>query len=122
LPQHRRSALFKLAKALAVTGAICAGAARAGAADLGEAIESGPYLFRVNCPTETYLAQWTPDAMDPGKNYFRIATGDVNLDCSIYDYDPRYDAALPRRACRYPGGAIRAFPALLIPLGATHCR
>ena len=80
------------------------------------------YLFRVDCKGETYVAQWDSGAVDPGKNHFRIATGDANLDCSIYDYVARTDRDLPRRWCSGPDGVIRGFPPLLILLGLSHCR
>lgn len=80
------------------------------------------YLFRVDCSGEAYVAQWDSGAVDPGKDYFRIATGDRNLDCSVYDYNGATDRGLPRRWCSGDAGAIRAFPPILIPLGATHCR
>jgi hypothetical protein len=110
------------AKALPLVAAASIYAAGAAAADLVESVPSNVYLFRVNCPMERYVAQWAPGPADRGRNYFRIATGDANLDCSIYDYDARTDAALPRRDCGDPGGVIRGFPGILILLGATHCR
>ncbi|MEJ0092428.1 MAG: hypothetical protein WDN46_03045 [Methylocella sp.] len=78
------------------------------------------YQFRVSCADETYIAQW--DGSDFDKDRFRIATGDTNLDCSIYDYDARTDGNLPRRWCGDPGGIIRGFPPALILSGLSHCR
>jgi hypothetical protein len=111
---------------LLAAGSICASAAGAASLVEGvpwvEGVPSNVYLFRVNCPMERYVAQWTPGPADRGRNYFRIATGDANLDCSIYDFDARTDGALPRRDCGDPGAIIRGFPGFLILLGATHCR
>jgi hypothetical protein len=106
---------------LAVVALVLIAAADCVAADFAEGFYPA-YLFRVNCPADHYVAQWTPGPGDPGKDYFRIATGDLNADCPIYDYNPYTDAALPRRACQDPGGVSRGFPAALIFLGATHCR
>ncbi len=86
------------------------------------AASANPYLFRVDCKDETYVALWDSGPVDPGKEYFRIATDDRNLDCSIYDYNRLTDRDLPRRWCSGPAGIIRAFPPVLILLGATHCR
>jgi hypothetical protein len=80
------------------------------------------YLFRVDCKGKAFVAQWDSGAVDPGADYFRIATGDRNSDCSIYDYNGGTDRDLPRRWCSGPAGVIRAFPPILIPLGLTHCR
>ena len=80
------------------------------------------YRFRVNCADETYVAQWDADSPDLDKDDFRIATGDTNLDCSIYDYDARTDRNLPQRRCSGPSGVIRGFPPLLILSGLSHCR
>lgn len=111
-------------KMLAIFAAGANFAATCLAADLGEEFQPAPafFLFRVNCPGDDYVAQWLPDRADRDKNYYRIATGDANLDCSIYDYDSKHDGALPRRLCQEPGGTIRGFPAFLILLGATHCK
>ena len=86
------------------------------------AAHANAYLFRVDCKGETFVAQWDSGAGDPGQDYFRIATGERNLDCSIYDYNHRTDRDLPRRWCSGPDGVFRAFPPILIPLGFTHCR
>ncbi len=80
------------------------------------------YSFRVDCKGESYVALWDSGPDDPGLDYFRIATGDRNQDCSIYDYNGRYDRDLPRRWCSGDAGIIRAFPPILIPLGFNHCR
>lgn len=80
------------------------------------------YLFRVDCKGETYVAQWDSGPVDPGQDYFRIATGDRNQDCSIYDFNHRTDQELPRRWCSGDAEIIRAFPPILIPLGFNHCR
>ncbi|SFK75957.1 hypothetical protein [Methylocapsa palsarum] len=115
-------AMLNIGKALSLlaAGAICA--AGAAAADLAESAPSNVYLFRVNCPMERYVAQWAPGSADRGQTYFRIATGNANLDCSIYDYNAATDAALPRRDCGDPGGIIQGFPGFLALLGATHCQ
>jgi hypothetical protein len=80
------------------------------------------YSFRVDCKGESYVALWDSGPDDPGQDYFRIATGDRNQDCSIYDYNRRWDHDLPRRWCSGDAGIIRAFPPILIPLGFNHCR
>ncbi|WP_026607933.1 hypothetical protein [Methylocapsa acidiphila] len=81
------------------------------------------YLFRVSCwDDETYVALWDGGAADLGKTHFRVATGDANQNCSIFDYDPKADASLPRRWCSDPGAAIEFFPPILLMAGATHCR
>ena len=80
------------------------------------------YLFRVACPDETYVARWEASAPDPGKYSFRIATGNANLDCSIYDYDAKTDGNLAQRACSIPDSIIRGFPPLMILVGSTHCK
>lgn len=80
------------------------------------------YFFKVSCPMESFVAQWASGDPDPGRSHFRIATGDLNLDCSVYDYDPRTDRDLPRRWCSGPDGIIRGFPPALIVLGQSHCR
>lgn len=85
-------------------------------------VHAKAYLFRVSCADEAFVAEWMPGSSDPGKDYFRIATGDSNLDCSIYDYDVTKDSRLPLRWCSDPGGIIRGFPPLLILLGTSHCR
>ncbi len=79
------------------------------------------YLFGVRCNDEAYVAQWDSGAPDPGKEYFRLATGDLNLDCTIHDYDNKTERDLPRRWCREAGGILRGFPPMLIILGTTHC-
>jgi hypothetical protein len=86
------------------------------------AAQANAYLFRVDCKAETYVAQWASGPVDPGKDYFRIATGDSNLDCSIYDYNARLDQDLPRRWCSGPDGVSGGFPSFLILLGQSHCR
>jgi hypothetical protein len=80
------------------------------------------YQFRVNCTNEVFVALWDASSNDPGEDYFRIATGDANLDCSVYDYNTKGDRSLPRRWCSYPGGIIRGFPPILILSGLSHCR
>lgn len=80
------------------------------------------YMFQVTCADDKYVAQWTSGAVDPGQDHFRIATGDANLDCSIYNYNPKTDRDLPRRWCSDPGGVIRGFPPILILTGLSHCR
>lgn len=80
------------------------------------------YSFRVNCKDEDYIALWAPGPVNPGKDYFRNATGHANLDCSIYDYDAKTDRNLPQRWCDYPGGIIEGFPVLLILTGMSHCK
>ena len=91
-------------------------------ADVPDLVRVEAYSFHVVCPGDDYVAQWIIPPNDPGKDYFRIATGDQNLDCSIYDYNRATDADLPRRLCDDPGGLIRGFPLLLILLGAKHCK
>lgn len=80
------------------------------------------YLFRVDCASESYVAQWDAGAVDQGASDYRIATQDRNLDCSIYDYSARTDRNLPRRWCTGASGIIRGFPPLLVLLGQTHCQ
>lgn len=80
------------------------------------------YAFRVACTNDSYVALWNAGEPDPGKDYFRLATGDLNLDCTIADHNPRWDAGLPERWCAHPGPIARGFPPLLIIMGATHCR
>lgn len=80
------------------------------------------YSFRVNCSEESFVALWDSGFPDPGIYHFRIATGDVNLDCSVYDYFAKTDRDLPRRWCSDPGAAIQFFPQILILSGASHCR
>lgn len=80
------------------------------------------FLFRVACPDDVYVAQWLAVPFGPSKYYYRSATSLQNIDCSIYDYDPKTDASLPRRDCGDPGGLVRGFPIFLIPLGFVHCR
>lgn len=92
------------------------------AATLASPARANVYQFRVDCTGESYVALWDAGAVDPGSDYFRIATGDRNLDCSVYDYNRRADRDLPRRWCSGESGVIRAFPPALILLGATHCR
>jgi hypothetical protein len=89
---------------------------------IASAANAKTYRFRVNCADETYVAQWEADSPDLDKDYFRVATGDANLDCSIYDYDARTDRNLPQRWCSGPSGIIRGFPPLLILSGLSHCR
>ncbi|MGO9674373.1 MAG: hypothetical protein ACLPSF_09460 [Methylocella sp.] len=89
---------------------------------ISPAAYANTYLFRVDCKGAQYVAQWDSGPVDPGPDYFRIATGDRNSDCSIYGYNAGTDRDLPRRWCSGPNGIIRAFPPILIPLGATHCR
>jgi hypothetical protein len=79
------------------------------------------YLFRVDCPDGAYVARWETSAPDPGKYSFRIATGNANLDCSVYDYNAKTDRDLPQRLCSIPDSIIRGFPPLMILLGYTHC-
>jgi hypothetical protein len=86
------------------------------------AAQANDYFFRVDCKDETYIAQWASGPVDPGKPHFRIATGDANLDCSVYDYNARTDRDLPRRWCSGPDGVLRGFPPILILLGQSHCR
>jgi hypothetical protein len=52
---------------------------------IASAANAKTYRFRVNCADETYVAQWEADSPDLDKDYFRIATGDTNLDCSGTD-------------------------------------
>jgi hypothetical protein len=85
------------------------------------AVNAQTYLFRVSCADETFVAQWDTSSIDRGKDHFRIATGDSNLDCSIYDYDATTDRNLPRRWCGDPG-IILGFPPFLILFGISHCR
>ncbi|ACK52486.1 hypothetical protein Msil_3601 [Methylocella silvestris BL2] len=86
------------------------------------AADSGAtYLFRVDCRDEAFLARWIPVPGDPDKDYFRSATGTLNLDCSISDYNPKTDRGLPQRICSDPGGIINGFPPALIVAGLTHC-
>lgn len=92
------------------------------AADQPGMVPVGVYLFRVECPGDPYVAEWPAGPGDQGKDYYRIATGHLNFDCSVYAYDPTTDAMLPRRLCRDPGGLILGFPVMLILLGATHCK
>jgi hypothetical protein len=66
-------------------------------------------LFRVDCPHGAYVARWEASAPDPGKYRFRIATGNVNLDCSIYDYSTSFATPDPTRAPG-PAPASIAFP------------
>ncbi len=80
------------------------------------------YMFRVSCGEENYVALWDGGLFDPGGDHFRIATGDANLNCAIYDYDAKTDQSLPRRWCSDPGAAIEMFPPILLMAGATHCR
>jgi hypothetical protein len=80
------------------------------------------YMFRVSCADETYIALWDGGSSDPGKGRFRIATGDANQNCLIYNYNAKTDGSLPRRWCSDPGAAIEMFPPILILSGATHCR
>ena len=86
------------------------------------AARAQPYLFRVVCKDEVFVARWDAGAPDPGKDSFRIATGNSNLDCSIYDYDAKTDTGLPQRLCTVPDSIIRGFPPAMILLGATHCK
>ncbi len=80
------------------------------------------YLFHVSCADGAYVAQWDSAPVDLGEDHFRLATGDVNFDCSIYDYDAKADRDLPRRWCSDIGGIIRGFPPALILAGMTHCQ
>jgi hypothetical protein len=86
------------------------------------AAQANVYLFRVDCKGETYVAQWSSGPVDPGRDRFRLATGNANLDCAIYDFNPRTDRDLPRRWCSGEDGPLRGFPPLLIPLGLAQCR
>ncbi|VTZ25746.1 conserved exported hypothetical protein [Methylocella tundrae] len=86
------------------------------------AAKANVYLFEVTCSNDKYVAQWESGDADPGKEHFRIATGDVNLDCSIYDYNPKTDRDMPRRWCSDPNGVVRGFPPILILIGYSHCR
>lgn len=80
-----------------------------------------PYLFRIDCADESFVAQWDAPAADPGPDYYRAASGTLNLHCVIADYNFRTDANLQRRLCRDPGRIINAFPPALIVAGLTRC-
>ena len=93
----------------------------------GPGASANTYLFRVDCKGETYVAQWDSGPVDPGQNYFRIATGDRNQDCSIYDFNHRTDQELPRRWCSGDAGSHPGIPAdfnsaWLQPLPIEHFR
>ncbi|WP_374306031.1 hypothetical protein [Methylocella sp.] len=83
--------------------------------------DAASYLFRVDCGDESFAALWEEPAPDPGRDYYRTATGTLNLHCVIADYDRRTDAGLARRLCRDPGRVINAFPIALIFAGLTRC-
>lgn len=92
-----------------------------GALSITGSARAATYLFRVDCSDASFIARWDTVAPGRDKTYFRSATGTLNLNCSIYDYDQKTDRLLPQRACGDPGDVINAFPAALILAGATHC-
>ncbi len=94
----------------------------AGVAIAAPSTQAATYMFRVSCADETYVALWDGGSADPGSDHFRIATGDANQNCSIYDYDAKTDKRLPRRWCSDPGALIEMFPPILVLSGVLRCR
>ena len=67
---------------------------------------STTYLFTVSGEKAHLVVEWDIGDVDPGKEYLRVATGGLYSGCSISDYDPVLDLALPREHHGYENGVI----------------
>jgi hypothetical protein len=84
-------------------------AAAAGA--LGMIVLASPahatsYKFRVACPGVLRVVEWRTGFLDPGREGLRVWTGVRYPSCSISDFDPALDGALPVVILEGPRGIL----------------
>jgi hypothetical protein len=79
------------------------------------------YSFTVSCQANRFVQEWDTGAIDPGKEYLRVATGTKNPNCSVSDYNPATDGGLPKNVASGVGGVIQGIPPVPIICGIFHC-
>jgi hypothetical protein len=77
------------------------------------AAQATTYKFRVTCPNRSYVDQWETGAIDPGKEYLRVASGKTP-DCQVTDFNPARDTGLPVNRHSDAGGVIDGLPPVVI--------
>ena len=80
---------------------------------LPSAVLATTYKFRVTCPDKSYVDQWETGAIDPGKEYLRVASGKTP-NCQVTDFDPGRDSGLPVVRHSDAGGVVDGLPPVVI--------
>ena len=52
------------------------------------------YMFKVVCQNSRSVAQWDVGAIDPGREWLRVATGTHYPGCQVSNFDEKTDRAL----------------------------
>lgn len=79
------------------------------------------YEFGVSCQANRKVVKWHTGAVDPGKEYLRVATGTKNPGCTISDYNPATDSGAPVEDYSGAAGVVQGLPPVSIICGIFHC-
>lgn len=78
----------------------------------GHPASSTSYAFTVNCPYGSRVVDWRTGAIDPGREYLRVAIGMEHAGCSVSDFDPVRDQGLDREVVSAEAAVLRGVPLL----------
>lgn len=70
------------------------------------------YPFTVRCQDGSIVEVWKTGAIDPGKEYLRVATGMKHPGCSVADFNPAQDGFLPQQVNEGAGGVVGGIPVI----------
>src|SRR4051812_13041912 len=77
--------------------------------------EATTYKFTVVCQTTgRHVETWETGTIDPGREYLRVVSGTSNPNCSVGDFNPGTDSALPQNRHSDAGGVIEGLPPVVV--------
>jgi hypothetical protein len=78
------------------------------------------YNFTVTCQHQRVIERWETGDIDPGKEYLRMITGTKYPGCSVGEFNPYTDGALPVNRHSDIGGVIDGLPPIQVIEGVLE--